>query len=98
MVNANDYPSEISEENDLDHDRKYAEKEKRANYVNSIERFVGCLTQISLNLKSIPQTERKHYLRHHLIKANRALESFRHYNQQFKYCKGIILPFPDQSN
>ncbi|CAK86727.1 unnamed protein product (macronuclear) [Paramecium tetraurelia] len=78
-------------------ENQFLEKESRSNYVNSIHRFVTCLTVLSLHLKNVPLNERQLYLRRNLIKANRALECFRRNNPGIKYCKGIILPFKGRS-
>ncbi|CAD8099814.1 unnamed protein product [Paramecium sonneborni] len=78
-------------------ENQFQEKESRSNYVNSIQRFVTCLTVLSLHLKNVPLNERQLYLRRNLIKGNRALESFRRNNPGIKYCKGIILPFKGRS-
>ncbi|CAD8177192.1 unnamed protein product [Paramecium octaurelia] len=78
-------------------ENQFLEKESRSNYVNSIHRFVTCLTVLSLHLKNVPLNERQLYLRRNLIKGNRALESFRRNNPGIKYCKGIILPFKGRS-
>ncbi|KAM3137079.1 Phosphatidylinositol 4-kinase beta [Paramecium bursaria] len=78
-------------------DEAYLDKSHKSNYINSIQIFVSCLTQLSLQLKNIPVIERDGHLKINLIKANRAIESYRRLNPENPYSQGIILPFEGHS-
>ena len=47
------------------------------------------------SFKLILSEERGLFLKKNVIKANRALVSFRENNPEVIYCEGVILPFPN---